>query len=185
VPVELVDKREGVGTMKRHRTGACAVGILVFAAMLAWSVTPGPALASGGGGGGHGGGAWHGGGGHPGGGHPGGGHPGGGHPGGSWHGSGHWHGGSWHGHGSWHGGGVFVGAPLWWPYGYAYPYWYGYPTYSPPVVVESAPTEYVESEPPPQQYWYYCRDPEGYYPDVKECPGGWLPVAPRSASPSE
>ncbi|MFZ3045386.1 MAG: hypothetical protein WA151_05695 [Desulfatirhabdiaceae bacterium] len=27
-------------------------------------------------------------------------------------------------------------------------------------------------------YWYYCRSPRGYYPDVKECPLGWKKVIP-------
>jgi hypothetical protein len=27
-------------------------------------------------------------------------------------------------------------------------------------------------------YWHFCRNPEGYYPYVKECPGGWMKVAP-------
>ena len=28
-------------------------------------------------------------------------------------------------------------------------------------------------------YWHYCSNPEGYYPHVKKCPDGWLPVAPQ------
>jgi hypothetical protein len=28
-------------------------------------------------------------------------------------------------------------------------------------------------------YWHYCRNPEGYYPYVKNCPNGWLQVAPQ------
>lgn len=28
-------------------------------------------------------------------------------------------------------------------------------------------------------YWYYCQDPEGFYPDVEECPDGWQRVAPN------
>jgi hypothetical protein len=27
-------------------------------------------------------------------------------------------------------------------------------------------------------YWYYCTDPEGYHPYVKDCPQGWLQVVP-------
>jgi len=30
--------------------------------------------------------------------------------------------------------------------------------------------------PPGYGYWYYCRDPEGYYPYVRECNGSWEPV---------
>jgi hypothetical protein len=38
------------------------------------------------------------------------------------------------------------------------------------------PTAYNEAEQP--SYWYYCRDPEGYYPYVTKCPSGWAKVAP-------
>ena len=27
-------------------------------------------------------------------------------------------------------------------------------------------------------WWYFCRSPGGYYPYVKECPGGWAKVSP-------
>lgn len=61
----------------------------------------------------------------------------------------------------------------WWPYYSGY----GYDEY-PPVV-------YIQREDDTQQaagaqanYWHYCRNPEGYYPYVKKCPYGWLPVAP-------
>ena len=40
----------------------------------------------------------------------------------------------------------------------------------------------VPSE-PQQSYWYYCQDPQGYYPYVRNCPGGWqqvLPTPPQS-----
>jgi len=43
-----------------------------------------------------------------------------------------------------------------------WPYWYNYP---PPSST-------------PSQYWAYCQDPEGYYPYVQDCPGGWIPVVP-------
>jgi hypothetical protein len=63
---------------------------------------------------------------------------------------------------------------------YAYPY---YPdAYPGPVVVQQPATE-VYVQPAPQRsaesgYWYYCQDPEGYYPYVKECPNGWMKVVP-------
>jgi hypothetical protein len=76
-----------------------------------------------------------------------------------------------------------------------YPYPYPYPYYAPPVVatVPASPPVYVERsdiQPGAQQgaqgsgalqpgYWYYCRNPEGYYPSVQQCPGGWQQVAPR------
>jgi len=58
------------------------------------------------------------------------------------------------------------------------PYYY----YGAPAIVEQAPV-YVErgsSEPAAQPAspgdWYFCTDPEGYYPYVKQCPGGWRKV---------
>ncbi|WP_040851483.1 hypothetical protein [Nitrosospira lacus] len=73
-------------------------------------------------------------------------------------------------------------------YGYA-PYGYGYP---PVMTVPSAPPVYIQQQPqviqtqpiaPPAQanYWHYCRKPEGYYPYIKNCPDGWLQVAPQPA----
>ncbi len=64
------------------------------------------------------------------------------------------------------------------PYYNPYPYYYDYP---PPV---SAPPQYIEkdagtsTQANPAGYWYYCRKPEGYYPYVRECAGGWERVAP-------
>lgn len=29
-----------------------------------------------------------------------------------------------------------------------------------------------------QQWWYVCRKPAGYYPNVRECPSGWEKVPP-------
>jgi hypothetical protein len=100
------------------------------------------------------------------------------------HGHGHGHGG--HVHGSF---GLYFGFPY--PYD-PYPYYnpYRYPYY-PPVITVPVPTQppvYIEQgEAPPtlQQapaaenyYWYHCDRPEGYYPYIKECPGGWQKVAP-------
>jgi hypothetical protein len=162
--------------MNGHRRTACAVATLACVAVLAWGVVPSYAWSHGGGGASHGGGgASHGGGGA--------GH---GHGGGASQGRAGWHGGSWHGHEHWHtgfgGSGISIDVP-WWPYGYAYPY--EYPIYSPPVVAESSPPEYVEPAPQSPQYWYYCWSPQGYYPYVTECPGGWLPVAAQPGPPSQ
>jgi hypothetical protein len=86
-----------------------------------------------------------------------------------------------------HGPRFYVG-PRFYPYHYgAYyygrPYYYGYAppvvVTPPPVVVAPPPTTYVERAPAPQ-YWHYCQDPAGYYPDVQQCPGGWVQVPPRS-----
>lgn len=51
------------------------------------------------------------------------------------------------------------------------------------VVVTRPPVEppsYAEQAPPAAQYWYCCQNPAGYYPQVPQCPGGWIQVAPRS-----
>ena len=169
--------------MKKHASGSLMVGLFLMVALLASTAVPGHAA---GGWGSHGGGNWSGSGGH----------------GGSWHGGGSshggWHGGGWHG-GGWHGGGwhgrhhfwgprvffgVGVAAPFWWyPYGYAYPYPYAYPADSPPMAVESSPQTYIQEDTQAQQYWYYCQNPQGYYPYVKECPGGWQQVAPQPPQP--
>jgi len=79
-------------------------------------------------------------------------------------------------------GGVWIGpglGPWWWgpPY---YPY-YPYDP-QPPLVIQQQPPAYVEPTPQPegQYYWYFCQDPQGYYPYVKKCPGGWLKVIPQT-----
>jgi hypothetical protein len=86
------------------------------------------------------------------------------------------------GHGHWRSSfSLHLGAPLFWPY-YSYA-----PVYYPqPVVVAPAPQViYVEqaqqpvAPPPAQQYWYYCSSPEGYYPNVQQCPSGWQKILPQ------
>jgi len=55
----------------------------------------------------------------------------------------------------------------------------------PPVIVQQAPPVYIQQQEAPaavyqQTYdWYYCQNPEGYYPYVRQCPGGWVRVDPR------
>jgi hypothetical protein len=46
-----------------------------------------------------------------------------------------------------------------------------------PVYVPPAPQVYIQP-PPPQPYWYYCENPQGYYPYVAQCSGGWRQVLP-------
>ena len=159
--------------------------LLATVAALGIALGSGTALAQHNGGGGHsGGGSWHGGGGH----------------GGDWHGGG--------GHGGWHGGSHFaigIGFPgfYWGPgwgypyYGYyvypyyaSYPYYAGYPYYySDEPVYEPGPSTYIQrdmnSGTPSSgapvgegQYSYYCPDPAGYYPQLQNCPKGWLKVVP-------
>ncbi len=65
---------------------------------------------------------------------------------------------------------VFLGPPFWW----GPPDW---PVYSPPVIIQSPPV-YIQNS-APTGTWYYCPDPAGYYPDVKECPSGWMTVVPQ------
>ena len=67
-----------------------------------------------------------------------------------------------------HGTRVFVAPGFWWA-----PDWWGpdYPPYAPPPV-------YGQPETQPQYYWYYCQNPQGYYPYVQQCPGGWQTVVP-------
>jgi hypothetical protein len=96
------------------------------------------------------------------------------------------HGGGWNG--GWHGGhggiGFSIGpgwGPWWWGYPY-YPYYYPYYPYypTPPVAAPQEPEVYVQPESRQEEpgYWYFCKDPEGYYPYVKKCPKGWLRVVP-------
>lgn len=76
----------------------------------------------------------------------------------------------------------------WWSLGgawYLYPEpIYPYPTYVPPaIVVQQAPP--VPTGLPPAQFWYYCDNPQGYYPYVASCNGAWreVPVTPPNAPP--
>jgi hypothetical protein len=73
-------------------------------------------------------------------------------------------------------------------FGYMPPSYYPYPPggfrqlVQPPVVHIERKDTSRPSPPSPesQTYWYYCRDPEGYYPDVEECPDGWEQVSSRA-----
>jgi len=72
-----------------------------------------------------------------------------------------------------------------------YPGWgwgWGYPYPPPPVVVAAPPPQLVYVERPPVDatapvagYWYWCAEPQGWYPEVVECGPGWQPVPPRAA----
>lgn len=82
--------------------------------------------------------------------------------------------------------------------GYVYPAPYYYsPGYYPPVVASSP--QYIEQGPdgnpvavpddaaaPAQTWWYRCDRPAGYYPYVKDCPGGWqqVPAQPPAGGSS-
>lgn len=90
------------------------------------------------------------------------------------------------GHGSHGGVEVYYGPGFWWPYPYYYPYYPSYPYYPPRVIEERSVDIYVEPVPQPEKtnYWYYCRDPRGYYPHVNTCPSGWIKIAPPPVEPS-
>ena len=108
--------------------------------------------------------------------------------GGGYHGGGYHRGGHYHHSGGSH---VYFGGYFGFPF-YAYPYGYypfsyypyGYPytypaypyTYPDYSNTYDQPTLYSEPEQP--YSWYYCREPEGYYPYVTSCPGGWTKVVP-------
>lgn len=97
---------------------------------------------------------------------------------------------------------VSVGPPAYayYPGWYHDPYWgwrYGPPrvVLPPPPIIEVYPPVYVERsdvQPVPQAaqpaapvtgFWYWCSSPAGYYPNVNECPGGWVAVPPASPRP--
>ena len=70
--------------------------------------------------------------------------------------------------------------PLWW--GPWYPS-FGYYS-APPVIVQQQPPVYVQPEQQQTDYWYYCQNPQGYYPYIKSCPGGWMQVVPETTPPN-
>jgi len=94
-------------------------------------------------------------------------------------------GGGYHSHSSF---GFYFGVPL-----YPYPYYrdpFYYPYYYPPTIitVPVPPPVYIQQSPSagqqyPSGYWYYCINPQGYYPYIKECPKGWQQVEPIPSSP--
>ncbi|RDK05935.1 hypothetical protein [Cupriavidus lacunae] len=92
--------------------------------------------------------------------------------------------------------GVYVGPGVF--YG-GYPYGYPAYPYNPPAVVTvpAGPPQYIEQGPngpvpapgpegaqPSQGWWYHCSQPDGYYPYVQSCPGGWqrVPAQPPANS---
>jgi hypothetical protein len=91
--------------------------------------------------------------------------------------------------------GFSIGGPLYWPaYGPSWhggwpaygPGWYGDPyyRYGAPVMVQVEPPVYVErGDPTVKPKWYYCSNPQGYYPYVTQCSTDWRPVVPESVIP--
>ncbi len=71
--------------------------------------------------------------------------------------------------------------------GYAYAPNYGYPPVmaapaAPPVYIQQQEIAQVPAQARVADYWHYCRNPEGYYPYVKNCPDGWMQVAPQPSA---
>jgi hypothetical protein len=112
-------------------------------------------------------------------------------------------------HYGWRGGywgprvGIYVGPGVgyWGPWGYGwgfgygmpfgYPYPAGYPLGSVPLVIDATPIPqtYIQKDPgaeaaiePPQPTtnWYYCTQPAGYFPYVRNCSQPWITVTPPS-----
>jgi len=122
---------------------------------------------------------------------------------GGWRGPGWgWCGGGWCGAGWgtfwWPGFGVGVG----WPGVWGWPGAWGWPS----TFAGSAPVGFVSSSdfvtndtgvwlpqdpapvqaapPAPSNFWFYCTDPAGYFPYVKNCNKQWMPVIPQSSTGS-
>jgi hypothetical protein len=76
-----------------------------------------------------------------------------------------------HGH-WWHG--RHNGRAGWWWWANGGWFWYDAPIYPYPGYVSDY--EYDEPSQDSGDYWYYCRDPEGYYPYVQHCNRAWEPV---------
>lgn len=88
------------------------------------------------------------------------------------------------GHGPRVGIGLWVGPGWGWPYYYP-SYYYPYYPPDPPIVIQQ-PEVYVQPAPQEEQplYWYFCKEPQGYYPYVKQCPTGWMKVVPTPPAPT-
>jgi hypothetical protein len=57
---------------------------------------------------------------------------------------------------------------------------------TPQVVAPQQPEVYDQPAPPEEpNYWYFCQDPQGYYPYVKKCPKGWTKVIPSIPTDQE
>ena len=52
-----------------------------------------------------------------------------------------------------------------------------------PPVPPAPPPQETQASPPQAYRWFYCQDPAGYYPTVRDCPKGWLQVEPASEPP--
>ena len=80
-------------------------------------------------------------------------------------------------------GGPYLGWPYYYgaPYGYPYPYGYYYPY--PDDGYLYPPQQPMGSAAAPENYWYYCDNPKGYYPYISSCNGQWREVSPTPPAP--
>jgi hypothetical protein len=63
--------------------------------------------------------------------------------------------------------------------------WQIYPYYAPPpVIIQQPPPVYVQPEQHEDLYWYYCPEPQGYYPYIQNCETGWMKVVPDATPPN-
>jgi hypothetical protein len=115
----------------------------------------------------------------------------GGHYGGNW---GGYYGRGYYGRGGYYNG-IGLGLGLGYGLGYGLGGYYGNSYYSPyygypstVVTVPATPPVYIQQAAPvvqqnPAGYWYYCNNPQGYYPYIKQCPNGWQQVSPTPPAP--
>jgi hypothetical protein len=96
---------------------------------------------------------------------------------------GHWHHGYHHGRYGWwwylNGGWFFYANPV-----YPYPLYLSDNAYYDDYYYDDGDhydRDYDDysGQPASDGYWYYCRDPQGYYPDVRTCRTDWQRVSPR------
>jgi len=100
-------------------------------------------------------------------------------------GTGRWRHGYHHGHGGWWwvvgGTWYFYPEPIY-PYpGYVSDYWYDYYDYGPGSYSDG----YDGGDNGGGYWWYYCNDPKGYYPYVRDCRVDWerVPPTPDASGP--
>lgn len=77
------------------------------------------------------------------------------------------------------------GSSFYWSGSFVFGPWYPYPYYAPPpVIIQQQPPVYVQPQQQEDTYWYYCPDPQGFYPYIRDCAGGWMKVVPDATPPS-
>lgn len=86
---------------------------------------------------------------------------------------------------------VFIGPSI--GFGLYAPYYYPPVYYAPPPVVVQQGYAAAPAAPAPEAaapaatpgYWYYCNNPQGYYPYVRQCDAQWqtVPANPAPGAP--